>query len=140
VRFWDSSALAPLIVAEESSPVMRALAEEDRRMVVWWAAPVECASAVARREHGGDLSAVDASDALTTLDSLAEEWSEVPPTGQLRADAQRLVRIHDLRAADALQLAAARAANERWPQLLPIVTVDERLARAARLEGFPLLP
>lgn len=119
---------------------MRALAEEDRRMVVWWAAPVECASAVARREHGGDLSAVDASDALTTLDSLAEEWSEVPPTGQLRADAQRLVRIHDLRAADALQLAAARAANERWPQLLPIVTVDERLARAARLEGFPLLP
>jgi predicted nucleic acid-binding protein len=140
MRFWDSSALAPLIVAEESSAAMRALAEDGRRLVVWWAAPVECASAVTRRERDGDLDAVDASDALTTLDDLAEEWSEVPPTRRLRSDARRLVRIHDLRAADALQLAAARAANEQWPQILPIVTLDDRLAAAARREGFPVIP
>jgi uncharacterized protein len=119
---------------------MRTLAEEDRRMVVWWVAPVECASAVTRRERSDDLDAVDASDALQTLDDLAEEWSEVPPTRRLRSDARRLVRVHDLRAADALQLAAARAANERWPQLLPIVTLDDRLAAAAVREGFPVLP
>ena len=140
MRFWDSSALAPLIVTEEASLAMRELAEDGRRIVVWWAAPVECASAVARREREGDLDPVGASEALDTLAGVAGDWSEVPPTGRLRDDAARLVRVHDLRAADALQLAAARAASEQRPRILEFVTLDERLALAARREGFPVLP
>ena len=140
MRFWDSSALVPLIVAETLSETMRALAEDERRIVVWWAAPVECASAVARRERAGDLDPEGASDALATLDSLVAEWSEVPPTPQLRDEAGRLVRVHDLRAADALQLAALQAASERRPRTLEFVALDDRLALAARREGFPTLP
>ncbi len=119
---------------------MRGLADDGRRVVVWWAAPVECASAVARRERAGDLDGINASEALATLDGLAGDWSEVPPTGRLRDDARRLVRVHGLRAADALQLAAARTASDQQPDLLPFVTLDDRLALAARLEGFPILP
>ena len=52
-------------------------------------------------------------------------------------------RQHDfsvpLRAADALQLAAAFAAAERRPASLEIVTLDDRLANAARKEGFAVL-
>lgn len=140
MRFWDSSALAPLVVAESTSSTLRNLAEDDRRMVVWWAAPVEVASAVSRRERSGDLDAAAASVAMETLAELAGDWSEVPPTGRLRDDATRLVRVHDLRAADALQLAAARAASEHRSRWLPFVTLDDRLAVAASREGFPVLP
>lgn len=140
MRFWDSSALVPLVVDEPRSVSMRALADDGRRVAVWWAAEVECTSALARRERGGELAQDDASEAFDTLAELAVDWSEVPPSGRLRDDARRLVRVHDIRAADALQLAAAREASERHPELLPFVTLDERLALAARREGFPILP
>ncbi len=51
----------------------------------------------------------------------------------------RFLRVHPLRAADALQLAAAFTASERRPASLEIVTLDERLADAARKEGFTLI-
>ena len=139
MRFWDSSALAPLIVTEPATAEMRDLADDGRRIVVWWAAPVECVSAVVRRERAGDLDPEGASDALVTLDGLSGDWSEVPPTGRLRDAARRLIRVHDLRSADALQLAAAHAASEQIPGLLEFVTLDERLALAARREGFSVL-
>ena len=140
MRFWDSSAIAPIIVAESASASMRALADDGTGLAVWWAAPVECASAVARRERSGVLTPEGASEALATLELLAGDWSEVPPSDRLRDDARRLVRVHDLRAAAAFQLAAARAASDEQPESLPFVTLDERLALAARREGFSVLP
>jgi uncharacterized protein len=44
-----------------------------------------------------------------------------------------------LRAADALQLAAAFLAAERRPPSLEVVTLDERLGDAGRKEGFELV-
>lgn len=58
----------------------------------------------------------------------------------IRSRADRLLGIHTLRAADALQLAALLAASEERPADLPLVTLDDRLANAARKEGFPVLP
>jgi hypothetical protein len=46
------------------------------------------------------------------------------------------LRVHPLRGADSLQLAAAVIASEGLPASLNIVTLDERLAGAARREGF----
>jgi len=43
-----------------------------------------------------------------------------------------------LRTADALQLAAAFIGAERRPSSLELVTLDDRLASAARKEGFVL--
>jgi predicted nucleic acid-binding protein len=60
-------------------------------------------------------------------------------TDRLRDIAERLVRIHPLRAADALQLAAATVAAEGQPANLPIVTMDDRLTLAADREGFPVV-
>ena len=74
--------------------------------------------------------------ALAALEALAESWHEVLPTSELRARAMRLLRVHPLRAADALQLAAALAASSENPAALPILTSDERLRDAARKEGF----
>jgi uncharacterized protein len=138
LKFWDASAVVPLLVGETRSEGMRAELAERPELVVWWGTVVECASALSRRERTGALEPPEATEALETLERLAGEWREVPPTTTLRDDAQRLVRVHDLRAADALQLAAARVAADGHPEALPLVTLDERLALAASREGFPV--
>jgi uncharacterized protein len=136
VRFWDSSAIVPLTVTEASTDAMRAIAEEDPVMSVWWATEVECVCALARLEREGELSDTATTVALERLDVLAESWNEVQPVVAVRGAARRLLRVHTLRAADALQLAAAVVAAEGQPASLEIVTLDERLAAAARREGF----
>jgi hypothetical protein len=51
----------------------------------------------------------------------------------------RLLRLHALRAADALQLAAAIVLADFDPKTLPFVTLDRHLGAAARREGFEVL-
>ena len=136
MRFWDSSAVVPLTVAEASTEAMRALAEEDPVMCVWWATEVECVSALARLEREGALTDTSTAAALERLDMLAEAWNEVQSVVAVRGTARRLLRVHTLRAADALQLAAAVIVAEGMPSSLEIITLDERLAAAARREGF----
>jgi predicted nucleic acid-binding protein len=140
MRFWDTSAIVPLLVDEPTSPDVRAMIAVDRAMTVWWATPVECTSAIARRERSDPGAGRQAREAFSALEELVATWSEVPPRPPLRDDAGRLVRVHDLRAADAFQLAAARTASDGRPETLPFVTLDDRLALAARREGFPILP
>jgi predicted nucleic acid-binding protein len=136
LRFWDCSAIVPLIVAEASTATIQAIAGDDPVMCVWWATEVECVSAVARLDGEHLLAATATTEALGRLDVLAESWNEVQPTAAVRGIARRLLRVHALRAADALQLAAAVGAAEGVPTSLDVVTLDERLAAAARREGF----
>ena len=109
-------------------------------MIVWWGTPVESTSAIARREREGSLSVTEATAALERLRALSLAWQEVLPTEPVRSVAQRLLRVHPLRAADALQLAAAVIAAEREPSSLEFVSLDERLNAAAQREGFRILP
>jgi hypothetical protein len=52
VRFWDSSALVPLILREPRTDWAKRLLDEDGELVVWWGSAIECASAIARRIAG----------------------------------------------------------------------------------------
>lgn len=140
MRFWDSSAIIPLTVTEASTEEMRAVAQEDPVMCVWWATEVECVSALARLEREGALADTATTAALERLDLLAEGWNEMQPVAAVRGAARRLLRVHPLRAADALQLGAAVVAAEGQPSSLEIVTLDGRLAAAARREGFAVVP
>ena len=139
MKFWDASAVVPLLIAEESSRRLQALAAKDSAMLVWWASAVECISALARLERDGALNPAAMTLALQRLHKLYAGWHEVDPSDEIRETAARFLRVHALRAADALQLAAAFAAAERRPASLEIVTLDERLANAARKEGFVVL-
>jgi predicted nucleic acid-binding protein len=136
LSFWDSSAILPLIVAEPSTESLQAIAREDPAMCVWWGSEIECVSALARLEREDALAEAEMMTALERLDSLAQAWNEVQPVVAVRVAARRLLRVHPLRAADALQLAAAVVAAEGAPASLALVTLDERLASAARREGF----
>ena len=90
-----------------------------------------------QRENALDEPA--AIDAFDRLRHLSGAWHEVEPGDPVREAAVRFLRVHPLRAADALQLAAAFVAAERRPPTLEVVTLDDRLAAAARKEGFVLV-
>lgn len=139
MRFWDTSAVVPLLLEQPSSAVIRALVLEDPEMAAWWGTPVECASAAARLRREDRLSAVEEGRVLDLLAELRDAWLEVLPSEDVRTRALRLLRVHSLKAADTLQLAAARiwAGDDGDAEF---VTLDERLALAARLEGFRVLP
>ena len=136
MTFWDSSALVPLLAAESSTPAIQARYVRDPEVVVWWGSPVECASAIARLERDESLAPADASESFSRLDALAPSWMEIEPSDEVREAARRFLRVHPLRAADALQLAAAFVAAERRPSTLAFVTLDDRLRAAASKEGF----
>jgi hypothetical protein len=118
---------------------MRALYRSDAGVLAWWGARVECESAVSRLERDGLLLARSATAARRRLDRFAETWQEVQPSELLRESARRLLRVHDLRSADALQLAAGVAAAEGRPPTLAFVCLDDRLGGAAEREGFPVV-
>lgn len=139
MRFWDTSAVVPLLLDQEATPEVARLFSEDPEMVAWWGTPVECASAAARLRREEFLTVDEEERVLQLLGRLRGSWIEVLPSEELRDRASRLLRVHPLKAADALQLAAARlwAAGSSGAEL---VTFDECLALAARLEGFRVLP
>lgn len=138
MKFWDSSALVPLFAAEPRTRAVQSLYTRDPEVVVWWGTLVECASAIARLERDGALSASDAAESFSRLDALAPSWMQIDPSDEIRESARRFLRVHPLRAADALQLAAALATAERRPSTLAFVTFDDRLREAAGKEGFLL--
>ena len=140
MRYWDSSAIVPLCLYETQSEFVRALFSQDKQMAVWWATSVECEAAIARRRRAGTLSDSATSAAQERLRRLAMGWFTVDPRIALRDRARRLVRVHTVRAADALQLAAALEWCDGKPTGMGFVSLDDRLAEAARLEGFSVLP
>ena len=139
MKFWDASAIVPLLIAEALTRRLQALAAGDPDMLVWWGSPVECVSALARLERDGALDPQTAVLTFDRLKQLAAGWHEVDPSDIVREVAARFLRVHPLRAADALQLAAAFVAAEQRPASLQMITLDERLASAAQKEGFAVI-
>jgi len=138
MKFWDPSAILPILRAEPTSKSALKIHREDGQMFVWWATEVECISAIARHERSG-LDTDEISRYLDRLDALASAWDEVDPSAVVRRTARRLLRTHDLRTGDALQLAAAIQASEGLPSMLDFVSQDSRLNEAARREGFTVV-
>lgn len=139
MRFWDSSALLPLVVRDATSKAVAARYETDPSVVAWWGTQVECASALTRLEREDRLAGAALTVALGRLAEFAAGWHEVQPVAPVRQTAIRLLRMHDLGAAASLQLAAALVAAEGQPATLAFVTLDDQLAVAADREGFPVV-
>jgi predicted nucleic acid-binding protein len=140
VKFWDASALFPLLLEESHSADARALLKEDENVCVWWGTSVECASGLARRLREGELDADRHQQAVKTLVVAMRGWRPVAPSEVVRADAMRFARSHALRAGDALQLAAAVSWAQRTPGGFDVVCLDRKLREAAEIEGFTVLP
>ena len=135
LAFWDASALVPLCVGQSTTPRVIAL-YKSYEGVVWWATPVEIASALARLVRTKHLDSDDWTKARQLAAALADAWFVIQPSDALRTKATQLVDRHDLRAADALQVAAALEWCQDVPQGRVFLTADQKLREAAVLTGF----
>jgi predicted nucleic acid-binding protein len=140
LRFWDANAVVPLTVNEGRSADMRALLTSDPDQVVWWGTRTECISALSRKAREGVLTPLDEAQARVVLFYLNRSWNEVQPSDRLRVLAEGFLGAHPLKAADALQLAAAFVWCAGLTQGREFVCLDRQLSNAAGNEGFTVVP
>jgi uncharacterized protein len=139
MRFWDTSAIVPLLITEPQSVTMRDTLADDPTIATAAIATIEITSALWRRRHRREISVGAHHDAEVIFASLTRRWREVVDSAEVMEVALRLVTRHPMKSLDALQLASAIVLAPA-PELLPFVTLDKKLAAAARAEGFPILP
>ena len=139
MKYWDTSALVPLLVDEARSDDMERLRGRDPRIITWGWTRVEIAAALARRSRDGGLSGTRRREALDRFAVLADSWNEVSDLIAVRTRAFALVGRHPLRAADAAHLGAALWVAGDDPSSLEFVCIDGRLADAAEREGLRVL-
>lgn len=140
MRYWDASALIPLIVAEPDSESVRTWLSEDDHIVTWVWTRTEIIGAIERRAREGSLSRLQRRDVLERFNAFADSWDEVTEVLAVRSRANALLARHPLRAADAGQLGAALLVQEQLANPLTFVCMDQRLSSAAELESLRVIP
>ena len=140
MRFWDSSALVPLFVHEKESELCAEAYHTDREILIWTLSKVEVFSALCRRMRDRTLDDQAFETVRNRMNDLFETVYEVAAVDRVKERAMRLLRIHPIRAADALQLAAVLVATQEKVDRLPVMCLDERLTEAVKLEGFEINP
>ena len=136
MKFWDTSALFVLLTTHKGSSSAAAVFNSDPEVAMWWGTPVELASAAARLRRMEEADDIGYVRILSKIGPFAQRTEEVQPTEEVRQTALRLVRVHDLRAADSLQLAAALVWARHVTTGIEFVCMDARLRAAAEKEGF----
>jgi predicted nucleic acid-binding protein len=139
VRFWDTSALVSLVAEEPRSAACRRLLKDKAGIVVWALTRTEMTSAIWQRARSGDLTPTALTRALARIEAMSRQWDEISDLDLVRDRAERILVQHALRAADALQLAAALVLTRDRPRGRDFVTADGALAQAAAGEGFRVL-
>ena len=129
-----------MLVNEPRSPGMKALHNTDSGMVTWWGTRIECKSALSRRRREGSISSTDEANARALLNPLSNSWAEMQPTEEVRNLAEQFMGNHPLKAADAMQLAAAHRWAGGQPAGYEFVSLDGTLRTAAMGEGFTVVP
>lgn len=139
MRFGDGSALISLLIDEPAHGALVVRFDEDPQLLGWWGTSVEMVCALARREREGAVPPTDLERAYSSVRLLSRAWHEILPSELLRRTAERLLRMHPLRASDSLQLAAALVASGHDASTLDFVCLDDRLSAAVRREGFAVI-
>ncbi len=137
--FWDSSAIIPLCCRQPQSTAARQSARVYDTQIVWWGTSIEAFSGICRLTREGGLTAKESQTAVKALESLRHKWSEILPSDEVRQTAERLLGAHPLRAADAIQLAAALVWCGGYSGGHAFICADIRLSDAANKEGFNVI-
>ena len=140
MKFWDSSAIVPLIVHEKETDYCLKILSDDQEMLIWCLSRLEVMSALCQRVREGNLDERYFQMAKSHLNDLVERAYEVKAIEKVRQRALRLLEVHPLRAAGACQLASALVATQEDPERLVIICFDQLLKNAAMKEGFIVNP
>lgn len=140
MKFWDSSAIVPLIVDEEETDYCLNTLSDDQDMLIWCLSKVEVISALCRLVREISLTEAEFQKAKKHLNDIVQRSHEVTVIKKVRDRALRLLEVHPLRAADACQLASALVVTQEEPDIMEVVCFDQRLIKAATKEGFVVNP
>lgn len=140
MKFWDASAVVPLVAREPTTTAVFEIFRKDSGLLLWWGTRVELAAAIARAQREGRLTQDQANVAMQGVRDLCTSAAVVGPSNAVLGRAERLPFAHELRAADAMQLAAALIGTRERPAGVGFVSLDRRLRVAAAKEGFDVLP
>lgn len=139
MRYWDTSAIVPLFVAESTTDAARSWLRDDDVIITWAWSRVEIASAIERRTREGELSRDQRRSVMRRLDEFSATWHEVVELLAVRTRSISLLARHPLRAADAAQIGAALHVQEQLGAPLKFACLDRRLAEAAEREGLAVI-
>lgn len=140
MRYWDSSALVPLLVEEPSSASLRLLMREDGHIATWSWSRTEVVSAIERRCRESSDSRTQRQKTLAEFADFAASWDEFSDILDIQSRTHDLLARHPLRAADAGHLATALILRALSNEPFDFVCLDNRLSNAAELEGFRVVP
>lgn len=140
MKFWDSSALVPLVVSEKETDFCMKTLLQDQEMLIWCLSKLEIMSALCRQLRDKTLGGPEFQKAKSRVNDFIDRAYEVKAIEKVRQRALRLLEVHTLRAADACQLGAALVASQEDPERLAMVCFDQRLIKAATKEGFVINP
>ena len=136
IAYLDTSAIVPLLIEEESSPLCRRLWEAADAVACSRLGYVEAAAALARATHLGRMDSAQETESLDRLELVWAELAVLPVDDPLVRDAAALARTHALRGYDAVHCAAAlRVAGGDTVA----VTGDRDLLAAWRSEGLQVV-
>jgi hypothetical protein len=111
---------------------------ESYGIVAWWATQVEMMSGLTRLERMGQITHERFLIGKQVAREIVRDWLSVRSTESIAIDACSLLELYPLRAADALQLAAALEWCEGKPKGKVFLSFDQRLREAAGMAGFTL--
>ena len=137
--FVDSSALVKRYVQEDGTAWVRGLTHYRTGNQIFLAriTIVEVKSAIARRRGGRTIRSAQASSFLSRFRKhVAGRYTILEITPALLVDATTLANKHELRAYDAIPLAAALELNRISQGGIMLVSADKDLNTAARTEGL----
>jgi predicted nucleic acid-binding protein len=137
--FWDTSGIVPLCCFQSQSSQASRTARLYSRQIAWWATPVEAAGAFNRLYREKSLTSEGRQQALNRLAYLRQQWNEIQPSDEIRDTAERLLNVHKLSAADALQLSAALVWCNHRPRGRHFIGAGGDLTSAAEAEGFRVI-
>jgi len=140
MRFWDSSAIIPLLVLEQETEQCIRAYQSDQEVMIWTMSKVEVFSALCRRSREGALKEIDFDSAKKRMNDFFDKAFEIISIPKVKDRALRLLQVHPLRAADAMQLASVLVATQEDTSRVPIMSFDDRLTLAAKREGFTINP
>ena len=140
MKFWDTSAIIPIIIEQSYSAEIKQILKTDPHMIVFWGTIVESLSALSRLQREHFLDDTSFKHASGLLETLIRNWTEILPGNDLREQAIRIVSVHGLKTLDSLQLSAALIWTNKRPVNNSIVSLDKQLRTAAGKEGFIVLP
>ena len=132
IYFLDASALAKRYVVEAGTERVRQLFRRSADIAVSRLSEVEVTSALVRRMKAGDIDTQVAEAHLAALTSDLAACDVVELRAPVVGSARDLVRVHALRAYDAVQLASALRLKGRGS--VTFLCADVELAAAASAE------